>query len=230
MTPLKFEFCGSAYTAANPDQDAQELINWFLERSQDADSKVPNALLGAPGLRQRASTTAAPVRGAWVLPGGLTALVVAGASVYLVTVTSPPTATTRAVYATQLVGTISTSVGPVVIRYNGPGGVAVVVDGSTHLGVYKVASRSLSVIDDDAFLGATHVTFANGWLTFNKPKSQTHFTSPLYWDGVAPFDGSFFASKDSSTDQLVAIIESLQENWLLGERTTEIWYLNPDNP
>ena len=64
----------------------------------------------------------------------------------------------------------------------------------------------------------------DGWLVFNKPGTQIFYTSPLYWNGVKAFDATYFALKDSSTDNLVTMIESLREVWLIGERTTEVWY------
>lgn len=229
MRGSRFKFCGPAYTAADTDQDAQELINWFVEKSQSEDSKEPVALLGAPGLQQIASTATAEVRGGWVMPGGDLCLIVSGSNVYALVILSPATSTARPTYRVQLVGTIGSTQGPVIIRDNGPGGVAVIVDGSTSLYVFSMKTWSVSMVKDPGYLGASHVTFVNGWFTFNDVGSQKFYTSPLYWDGVAAFDPTYFALKDSSTDNLVAVIESLQENWLIGERTTEIWYLNPDN-
>ena len=36
--------------------------------------------------------------------------------------------------------------------------------------------------------------------------------------------GSFFALKDGATDNLVAVMENKELLWLIGEKTTEIWY------
>lgn len=217
-------FVGDAYAAANPDQDAQELINWMLEKSENEHSKEPNTLLGTPGLVLAvAASNAAEVRGGWELPGGTKALWVVGNTVYLMN-SGTATSSAKAALTLSLVGTIYSSAGPVCIRDNGAGGIAVIVDGTINGYVYNISANTLKVITDGGFYGSDKISFIDGWLTFNKPGTQIFYVSPVYWNGVAPFDATYFALKDSSTDLLVTHIESLRELWLIGERTTEIWY------
>lgn len=216
-------FVGQAYTASNPDQDSQELINWFLEVSQDERSKEKKTLLGVPG-KLALLTLSGQGRGGWVLPGDQQALVVMGSSVYLLTITTPATATTAAVLSSTLIGSIGSSTGQVCIRDNASGGVAVIVDGTSSGYVYNIASQTLTTVSGGGFYGADRLAFVDGWLIFNKPGTQIFYTSPLYWNGVDAFDPTYFALKDSSSDNLVTLCESLREVWLIGERTTEIWY------
>ena len=54
-TQQDFGFVGAAYTAADPYQDRQVLVNYYLEIDQTQGAKTPTALLGAPGLIQVAS-------------------------------------------------------------------------------------------------------------------------------------------------------------------------------
>src|SRR6266700_1610809 len=86
-----FGFVGPSYQAPDILQDAQATINWYIERSPEERSKMPNALLGCPGLNPVASTQTGQVRGSWVLPGGQTALLVTGNMAYLMTITVPAT-------------------------------------------------------------------------------------------------------------------------------------------
>jgi hypothetical protein len=78
-------------------------------------------------------------------------------------------------------------------------------------------------LNDPGFLGANQVAFIEGWLILNQPNSRTFYTT-----GPVPytlmFPGSFFALKDSSTDNLVTLSENNRELWLIGERTSEVWY------
>ena len=78
-------------------------------------------------------------------------------------------------------------------------------------------------ITDPGFLGATRVCFIEGYLILNQPGTRTFYTT-----GPTPyqmlFPGSFFALKDSSTDNLVTMEENNRELWLIGERTSEVWY------
>src|ERR1700689_4316241 len=113
-------------------QDAQDAINWYCEISSEKGAKEPIALLGVPGKNPVATTQVGQVRGAWVLPGGSTALVVTGNTLYLVTMTVPATTTSIPQFAVASVGTLLTNSGPVCIRdngvlVNGLGGYAIIV-------------------------------------------------------------------------------------------------------
>lgn len=83
-------------------------------------------------------------------------------------------------------------------------------------------------ITDQGFLGADRIAFIEGWLIFNQPLTRTFYTT-----GPTPyqilFPGAFYSLKDSSTDNLVTLFENERELWLIGERTSEVWY-NAGNP
>jgi hypothetical protein len=64
----------------------------------------------------------------------------------------------------------------------------------------------------------------DGWFVFNQPGTQKFFTSPNYWNGSAAFDGTYFALKDNSQDNLVTLVQNNREIWMIGESTTEPWY------
>lgn len=222
-----FGFVGQAYEAPDIYQDAQKLINWYVETSQDDKSKMPNALLGCPGLNQLLNVANGPaggqVRGCWVLPGGTRAIVVCDSVVNMVTVTVPATQTSIAQFSVTLIySALLTNTGPVCIRDNGPGGYAVIVDGPYGYWV-NLTTLVVTQIVDPGFLGANRVAFIDGWLIFNKPNSQTFYTT-----GPTPytitFPGAFFALKDSNSDNLITLMENNRELWLIGERSSEVWY------
>jgi hypothetical protein len=76
---------------------------------------------------------------------------------------------------------------------------------------------------DAGFYGADRVAFIDGWLLFNKPGTQTFYTnSPVSYTLL--FDPLFFALKDTSSDNLLTLMENNREAWLIGERTSEIWF------
>jgi hypothetical protein len=78
-------------------------------------------------------------------------------------------------------------------------------------------------IVDPAFLPASRVAFIEGWLIFNQVGTRTFFTNaPVPY--TVGFAGSFYALKDSSTDNIVTLFENARELWLIGERTSELWY------
>lgn len=221
-------FVGPAYTAANPGQDNQALVNWFIEHDpnepnpQDptqnvAEAKVALGLLGAPGLSALNSAYSGEVRGGHVLPGAAKALKVVGNQVLLVT-------GVKGAISCSVVGTMASSTGRVNIRDNGAGHIAVLVDGSVNLYVYNTVTGTFVAFTDPGYYGATNVGEIDGWFIFNKPATQTFFVSPNYWNGVIAFDPTFFALKDNAADNLVSLIENTRELWLIGENTTEPWY------
>ncbi|QIN95337.1 tail tubular protein B [Xanthomonas phage PBR31] len=218
----QFPFVGQAYEAPMLLQDAEKCVNWYVEVSQNQESKTPVALLGTPGLNLLLTLGSGPVRGFWVMPGEVTAIAVSGNAVYWITIQTPANATTNAVLQGVQIGTLQTSSGPVVIRDNGAGGIAVIVDGPNGY-VVNAKSQTVKQITDPAWLGSDRVRFIDGWLIFNRPGTQTFYTSPIYWDGVQPLNATYFALKDTSTDNLVSHEENNRELWLFGERTIEVW-------
>jgi hypothetical protein len=204
----EFAFVGPSYEAANQLQDAQRLINWFVEIDQNSEAKAPIALLGSPGLITAANGPVAPVRGMWTLPGNTQGAVVIGSYAYLFDGTT----------LTQI-GMLETSTGPVWIRDNGTGHVVAFDDGTSIYG-YHLQNETWTNVGS----AARGIAFIDGWLVFGLPGSQQFFTSPVYWNGTAAFDSTYFALKDAASDNLVMPIEHNRQLWLIGERTTEIWY------
>jgi hypothetical protein len=233
-----FGFVGGADQTASTYQDYQQCINYYPEVTPNKNAKVAAALLGTPGLVQLVSAgptitlpttnwpqpysgTNLPVRGSWVLSGSTQALVVIGNACYLVTIQTPATATTQAVLAMTSVGTLRTSTGFVSIRDDGLGGYAVIVDGPNGY-LYTIKSKTFAPITDPNFLGSNTVAFIDGWWIFNVPGTQQFYTNAQPY--AITFNASYFANKDAASDQLIGVFESKEELWLIGERTTEIWY------
>jgi hypothetical protein len=171
------------------------------------------------------SITNLPVRGMWELPNDQTALAVIGNTCFLVTIATPavgpPSPPSFATLQLTSVGTLLTTLGPVHIRDNNIGGYAVIVDGPYGY-LYNIKTQAFSRITDPAFLGADTVAFIDGWWIFNQPGTQTFYTQAVQY-GIT-FNASNFALKDSSADNLRAVFENKEQLWLIGDKTTEIWY------
>lgn len=221
-----FGFCGSSYTAPNPYQDRQRTVNWYIEVSQDEKSKEVYTLLGTPGLVSilQPSGGAGEVRGCWVLPGGTQSVWVIDNAIILVTMTVPATQTSLAQFSSAVVSAMATNHGPVCIRDNGAGGYVFIVDGTTtyYRGQIGVPA-SWASLTDPAYLGADRIAFIDGWLIFNQPNTQNFFTTAPTPYSIA-FAGAFYAKNDTSSDNLVTLMENNRELWLVGERHTEVWY------
>jgi len=118
---MDFGFVGGSYQARSIYQNAEECINWYVEQLQveRADGRGKMALYPTPGkslLLQFPDQT--EVRGLGVLSGSTQMLAVCGSSVYSVSTG----------FVTTLVGSLSTSSGPVSIADNGTW--AMIVDGT----------------------------------------------------------------------------------------------------
>ncbi len=231
-----FGFTGGMDATTNQYQDAQVCINWYPEVSPSKGAKMAAALLSAPGLiqltgtalpalttewAQPSSVTNLPVRGCWVLPGWQQALVVIGNLCYLAIVTQQGSENTVGAIDMVQVGTLATNSGIVSIRDNNAGGYAIIVDGPNYY-LYNIATKAFNQGSDPAWLGANQVAYIDGWWIFNRPGTQTFYTNyPQYGTG---FNGTYYALKDASSDNLMGLMENKEELWLIGERTTEIWY------
>ncbi len=315
-----FGFAAGSDETANPYQDAQRLINWYVEVSPSQVAKMPTALLGCPGLIPLIAAPGGgapgfseamtewpvpsnivnlPVRGFWVLPGSTQSLAVIGNACYLVTYGSTGSRDSSGSLSLSHVGILATSVGPVCIRDNGTdGNFALIVDG-TYGYLYSIkgptsvsfgaelatgsavvtlpaevpigiaigsgtivssANRGLPVgtsiesidysagtltlsaastitnssdtltesiprwvqLTDPGFLGADTVAYIDGWWILNCPGTQTFYTNAQPY--ALNFDPAYYANKDAASDILICVIENKEELWLIGERTTEIWY------
>lgn len=223
---------GGEGTAAFPSSNAASTAN--LNASLFADAGTCAILCGqeltvwtvattAPGLQWPAPSaiTNLPVRGLWELPNDNTALAVIGPTCYLVTLAAAATPTSFATLALTQIGTLLTTVGPVIIRDNDIGGYAVLVDGPFGY-LYNISTRVFTRITDPAFLGADRVAFIDGWWIFNQPGTQTFYTQAQQY-GIT-FNASNFALKDGAPDNLVCVFENKEQLWLLGDKTTEVWY------
>jgi hypothetical protein len=248
----EFGIVGGYDAAPNSIQDDQMTINWYAE-VDPGNSKEVLGLLGTPGLMQLAvapvvgagapgfsstmtvwpmpySGPALEVRGFWELPTtsdttngstvDSTALAVIGNACYLVTATQ--TGNAFATLSLKQVGTLQTSSGPVHIRDNNTGGnTAVIVDGPYGY-YYTISTQAFAQITDPNFVGADTVAYIDGWWIFNKPGTQEFYT-PGQAYGLT-FNALFFALKDAAADNLVAVMENKELLWLIGDKTTEIWY------
>jgi hypothetical protein len=219
-----FGFVGQAYEAPDPRQDTQVCVNWYPEISQDKKSKTVTALLGCPGKTTLLTLGVGPVRGGATLVGNAQALVVSGNQVYLLSVSSPATAVTKAIIAATLVGTITSNFGPVFVKDNGVGGTAFIMDGTQNGYIYSIAGGTLSPVNDPGFYGANRAAFIDGWLIFNKPGTPIFYTTPPPPYTVLPFQASYFDLNDGTADNLISLIEDKRELLLLNEQASQWWY------
>ena len=207
---MKTPILGSAYVARSINAANNRMVNLFPEATPDG-GKEPGFLNRAPGLEFLQTVGTGPIRALWAhQTNGSDFFVVSGSGLYkLTSMTATP----------QLLGTLTTSSGPVSIADNGTQlFLATNPDGF----IYNEATNVFAQITDPDFAGAVTVTYLDGYFVFNQPNSQIIWVSQLL-DGtsVDPLD---FASAEGAPDGVVAVISNYRELWVFGTDTVEVWY------
>lgn len=202
---------GGAYQARSVIASAQRCLNLIAEPMPQAQGEPSQyAYYPTPGLRLLGTLPTGPVRALkQVTTGGVYA--VGGDTVYSLNPTT---------WAATALGTITTGLTtPVSMQDNGLD--LVIVDGSAGGWDVTLATNAFAAISDPAFYGADRVEYLDTYLLFNKPGTPQFYSS----DSLATtFDSLYFANKESFSDLLITLAVAKREIWLLGERTTEVWY------
>jgi hypothetical protein len=203
MPPLMFAV-ESAESRALP-LSAQRLINCFVEK-QEAQSKSPIPLFGAPGMDVFAKCGTGPVRGMWSMNGLV--YVVSGQSLY-------------SVDQNAFVVNLGSGIGgtaPVSMSDNGTQ--LCIVNGGAGW-IYTVGG-GLQPITSEAFYPAKTVNFFDGYFVFDRAGTNEYFLSALY-DGTT-FNGLDFASAEALPDVVQACPQNLQLLFVMCEQHIELWY------
>lgn len=202
----KLPLLGGAYEARSVIAEAQRCVNLYPEGNPQ-DAEVPLTHYPTPGLSQLVQGPEAPVRGLYLATSGQLFCVI-GRVLYTV---SPS-------WVLNAVGTLSDLTTPVSMVDNGIE--LIVVDGPTGFQV-NLTTLVFAQITDESFLGADFVGYLDTFLLFNRPDTKQFYSS---LSNSVEFDPLYIASKTGFPDLLVALLVVHREIWLLGERTTEVWY------
>ena len=207
---MKTPILGSAYVARSINAADNRMVNLFPEAIPEG-GKEPGFLNRAPGLEFLQTVGTGPIRALWAhQTNGSDFYVVSGSGFYKLTgLTATPT----------LLGTLTTSSGPVSIADNGTQiFLATNPDGF----IYNETTNVFARITDPDFAGAVTVAYLDGYFVFNQPNSQIIWVSQLL-DGTSinPLD---FASAEGSPDGVVGLISDHRELWVFGTDSVEVWY------
>lgn len=203
-------FVGSQHKDRNLNFDAQRCINMFPEISASGTSKTPAKLVSAPGLaiwKDLRATLDRPVRG-MIKFNESTFFVVVGTKVFKITSGGDVLEST---------GEIAPSNQPVSIASNGL--TLFMVTGPKGYIINPVANTVTEYINA-SFAGADAVYFIAGSFVFNKyGTSQFQAMNPY----STTLDPLWFATAEGSPDALITLAVNLQEVWLFGTETIEVW-------
>lgn len=128
-----------------------------------------------------------------------------------------------------LLGSIGAGSLPVSMADNGT--TLVLVDGTSNGYQVTLATRAFAQINSTnnappgpavyAFYGADRVDAIDGFIVLNQPGTRNFYCT---YNNQIVFDSTFFAAKNGYSDNLVSVIVTKRQIWLIGERTSEIWF------
>lgn len=201
---------GGAYTNRSFIAAAQRCLNLIQEPIPAAEGEPSEFVhLPTPGLTLLTTLPDQPVRGLRQTLGKIFA--VAGGSVFFINDWKNAT----------LLGNIPTQSTPVSMDDNGLD--MVIVDGGNVGWQVNLATNAFQQIVDptNSFRGGDRVDYLDTFFLFNVPNTP-QFESSLSLQ--VAFDPLYFANKETYADLLVTLIVAKRQIFLIGTRTTEIWY------
>lgn len=214
---MRIPLTQGAYTARSIIANAQRAVNVYPEKNP-ADSVSPFTHYNCPGLTPLSAALSAPARGLyWANNDSL--YYVAGPTLYNVS----------AAWVLTPLGSLTTPTGIVSMADNGTS--LVLVDGSSNGYEVNLTTNAFTAISEMnnspsppqvyAFYGANRVDMLDGFMVFNQPGTRNFYCT---YNNEIVFDSTYFAAKNGYSDNLVSILVTRREIWLIGERTAELWF------
>lgn len=207
-------FVGPSYTSQSPIADSQRLVNWHVERLENARAKVPAAIYPTPGVRVFATPPeGSPGRGIWAQDGRCFA--VSGHK--LNELDAAGGVTDR--------GTVTADLNPATGNFSGDGGeeffvtsgqLAYVLDLNTNLLAQVNLTGPVALVAD---MGG----YLDGRFLALDRATSSLFASPVF-DGSALWDLLMFEQRSQAADRWQSLLVAHKEIWLFGSLTSEVWY------
>lgn len=205
-------FTGPSNRLISLQADADETINFFLEKTAPGTAKSPDYLRKRPGLRPFYTLPTTPVRGLFEMNGR--AWAVAGAFIY------------------ELFGDGTFSAGqavadregiPVSMVSNGSAGHQLFIV-SADLGyIWDLDTDVVTQITADGFPFPARVgEFMDGYFLALQGGGSRQFNWSALEDGTS-WDALDVAQRSEAPDNLASLIRSHREIWLMGGQTSEVW-------
>ena len=225
-----------SYSARSVIAAAQRCVNLYPEINQR------QSLLGLPQGVTPALVTHYPTPGLRTLlqgPLGEVRCLFRANNNLLYAVIGPQVFLVNQNWTLQLLGIIASSTGQVSMVDNGR--TLVIVDNTSTGYVVDLATSIFGTITDPAYLGSTKVDYLASFLVFNQPGSQNFYTSlsneaPASSLGTTPGLTNQYGSqalyalniaqKAGYGDNVVTLVSLDRQLWVLGELTTEVWYVS----
>lgn len=210
MAKIETPFVGGAYTSRSSNLNAQTCQNLYLETDQTGAKSII-ALVGTPGCKVwKATGITAEIRALYEYRGSLYAVL--GNTVYKFDSAKTPTS----------IGTLGTD----------NGFVDITEDESNMVLFDAIGGRiwddtTFSSITNAAFPAPTGATYQDGYHIMSKSGTNEIYISGFTGTGAADpasWSALNFATVEGTGDMLVSPISVQRQVWLIGTKSTEVWY------
>jgi hypothetical protein len=206
----KLALVGPTYQLEGRSFDHQRCVNLEALLSESETSKEPAALIGTPGLTLFCDLNNGPSRGQHTTSKKGRAFSVSGNKLF--EIFADGTFEQRGELLTATSSRVS-------MADNGQQ--LIVVD--KYFGyILNLENLTFEQITDDAFPGGDIVVFLDGYFIVNRPGTGQFYISGLY-DGLA-WNGTDFATVESSTDDLLGMVVLEGLLYLFGTDSYEVYY------
>ena len=206
---------GGAYQARSIIASAQRQLNLYAEPMPEGQGEpAPMAYYPMPGLRRLGT---APGGRGWrglYQAGNGAVYGVSGPTVWLINRGTAPWTFTS-------LGTITAGLTtPVGMVDNGVE--MIIVDGSPNGWTVTLATNAFAVIADTDFAGGVTVDYLDTFFVSSIPGTAQFQVSDSL---AATYDPLWIVKKAGFSDRLTGLRVAKRELWLIGEQTTEIWFV-----
>jgi len=205
-------FLDPANTLASIQAGASDAINEYLESTSPGHGKSPLWSIRTPGMHPFVQFPEGPVRGLFEINDRMFA--VAGSSF-------------AEVFADHSIGPlwdVGTDDQPVSMASNGSAGHQILII-SAGLGyIYDLTADTLAAITAPDFPApARQVEFMDGYFIVSYGGGSRRFSWSALEDGTS-WDALDTAERSEAADNITSLIRNHREIWLIGFRTSEVWY------
>lgn len=204
---MRIPLLGAHYSTDAPENNSRQLVNWYLEEDSFGGA-YQSIAKPTPGLDVFATISGTEVRGIFEHKE------------LLYTVVDNKFYSVNSAGAETLIGSLLSSTGLVSIAAIDDE--IMIVDGSSGYTYVLSTTTFAQITDVDLPSNPEIVTAQDSYFIVLSPSTGKFFISSLN-DGQT-WSALDFATAEGSPDDLVTCISDRRELWLLGERTTEIWF------
>lgn len=208
-------FVGGSYSHRSTSVDAEKTLNKYPEYMESDGARVPSALIDTPGLHEvSAKTGLGGIRCAYTTASGR-----------LFVVFESKVFEFSADFSRTFLFRLDSYAGRVTMVDNGEQ--LFLADGWSSQGwIYDLTANTAAEITDINYPGGYFACFLDGYFLTEMPGSQKFYWSQLN-DGMV-WPALNFASAEGFPDAIVSMVCTNLEIWLLGSKSTEVWYHSTD--